>query len=149
MTKYREMNTQCDQTANHQELIRIFEADAEPEAPFHHADHVRLAYAYLCEYPLFVAVEKFSAALKRYAAARGKSELYNATITAAYFFLIHERLARSEAADWGSFIEANTDLLVWKKGILDEYYEEATLKSELARKIFLMPDKCRNRDNAG
>jgi hypothetical protein len=123
------------------ELIRCFETDTLP-GEFHHADHVRLAFAYLSEYPVLQALEKFSAALKRFAAARGKSQLYNETITHAYFFLIRERMARAAAGDWEEFAQRNADLLVWKDGILSRYYREATLRSDLAREVFLFPDKC-------
>ncbi|MGA9542932.1 MAG: hypothetical protein WBQ85_05160 [Candidatus Sulfotelmatobacter sp.] len=126
---------------SNQELIRRFENDAVPEDHFHHADHVHLAFAYLCEYPVLQALEKFASALRRFAAARGKTQLYNETITCAYFFLIHERIARCEAADWEDFAHHNQDLLIWKDGILSRYYREATLKSELARRVFLLPDK--------
>jgi hypothetical protein len=124
------------------ELIRRFESDSVPEDSFHHADHVRLAFAYLCEYPVLQALEKFAGALKRFAAARGKTQLYNETITCAYFFLIRERMARCEAADWEDFAYRNPDLLIWKGGILGRYYNDATLKSELARAVFLFPDRC-------
>ena len=127
---------------SNQELIRCFESDALPEHSFHHADHVHLAFAYLREYPVLSALEKFSSALKRFAAARGKTQLYNETITCAYFFLIRERMARCEAAGWEQFAELNPDLLTWKGSILNHYYREATLKSDLARKVFLLPDKC-------
>jgi hypothetical protein len=127
---------------SNQELIRCFESDAVAESSFHHADHVRLAFAYLCEYPVLQALEKFATALKRFAAARGKTQLYNETISCAYFFLIRERIARSECADWEEFARHNPDLLIWKGGVLGRYYEEATLKSDLARVVFLFPDKC-------
>jgi hypothetical protein len=127
---------------SNQELIRLFESDAVPEDSFHHADHVRLAFAYLCEYPVLLALEKFASALKQFATARGKTQLYNETITCAYFFLIRERMARCEDADWEDFANHNPDLLVWKGGILGRYYKEATLKSELARAVFLFPDRC-------
>lgn len=126
-----------------QELIESFESGAVPESGFHHADHVRLAFAYLRNYPVLSALEKFSAALKHFAARHGKTQLYNETITCAYIFLIAERIARSgaEQLDWDLFAEENPDLLVWKGGILTRYYEEATLKSDLARRTFLFPDK--------
>jgi hypothetical protein len=124
-----------------QELIRRFESDSVLENSFHHADHVRLAFAYLCEYPALQALEKFASSLKRFAAVRGKTQLYNETITCAYFFLIRERMARFECADWEEFAQRNPDLLIWKGGILGRYYEEATLKSDLARVVFLFPDK--------
>jgi len=123
------------------ELIRCFESDAVTEDSFHHADHVRLAFAYLSEYPVLQALEKFATALKQFAAARGKTQLYNETITCAYCFLIRERMANLESTSWEEFARRNPDLLVWKDGILSRYYREATLKSELARNVFLLPDK--------
>jgi hypothetical protein len=126
---------------NSRELIRRFESDTIPADSFHHADHVRLAFTYLCQYPVLAALEKFSGALKRFAAARGKTQLYNETITCAYFFLIRERMARSEGVKWEDFAHQNPDLLIWKDGILSRYYCEATLKSDLAREVFVLPDK--------
>jgi hypothetical protein len=127
---------------SNEEFIRCFENDALPEDSFHHADHVRLAFAYLRKYPVLQALEKFASALKRFAAARGKTQLYNETITCAYFFLIRERMARSEGGSWEEFARQNPDLLIWKDGILSRYYQETTLKSELARNVFVLPDKC-------
>ena len=124
-----------------EEIIRQFESDAISENSFHHADHVRLAFAYLSVNTPLHALEKFSAALKRFAVARGRSQLYHETITHAYFFLIRERMARSGGADWDEFARANPDLLTWKGGILTRYYHEETLQSDLARRVFLFPDK--------
>jgi hypothetical protein len=130
---------------SNEELIQRFESGAVPEDCFHHGDHVRLAFAYLSQYPTLQALDKFSSALKRFAAALGKSQLYNETITHAYFFLIRERIARSGSTDWEEFIlhNHNSDLLSWKGGILTRYYREETLQSDLARRVFLFPDKCR------
>ena len=122
------------------ELIRCFETDTLRDE-FHHADHVRLAFAYLHEYPVLQALDKFCTALKNFAAARGKAQLYHETVTHAYFFLIRERMARCAGSDWDRFALENADLLVWKGGILTRYYEEATLQSDLARSVFLFPDK--------
>src|SRR6202162_6263959 len=99
---------------SNEELIRRFEGDLIPEDSFHHADHVRLAFAYLSQYPALQALDKFSAALKRFATARGKSQLYHETITHAYFFLIRERMARSSIANWGEFPAQTPALLIWK-----------------------------------
>jgi hypothetical protein len=119
-----------------------FEVDPQNFPSFHHADHVRLAYAYLSQYPVLQALEKFSNALKRFAEARGKSQLYHETITHAYFFLIRERMARCPTIEWEEFALCNPDLVVWQPGILARYYQEATLQSDLARNVFLFPDKC-------
>lgn len=124
------------------DLINCFERNLTAEDSFHHADHVRLAFAYLSKYPVLQALEKFVEALKRFAAARGKERLYHETITHAYFFLIRERIARSGSGEWDEFARENPDLLVWKEGILSRYYQPATLQSDLAREVFLFPDKC-------
>jgi hypothetical protein len=125
------------------EIINRFESGAVSASDFHHADHVRLAFAYLRSYPVLQALEKFSAALKQFASRHGKTQLYNETITCAYIFLIAERIARhgAQEPDWDHFAEQNPDLLVWKDGILTRYYEDPTLKSDLARRTFILPDK--------
>ncbi len=123
-----------------EELIRCFESNVMPDDSFHHADHVRLAFACLCQYPVLQALEKFTNALKRFATAHGKTQLYNETITYAYFFLIQERMARCKCTDWKEFSRQNPDLLTWKDGLLSRYYRETTLKSDLARTIFVFPD---------
>jgi hypothetical protein len=124
------------------QLIDDFESLAVSAASFHHADHVHLAFAYLREFSLLQALESFSAALKRFAVANGKPHLYSETITFAYFFLIQERVVRSTVTTWEEFASTNPDLLVWKGGILDRYYRETTLRSDLAKRIFIFPDKC-------
>jgi hypothetical protein len=123
------------------ELIRRFEGDSLGDESFHHADHVRLAFAYLSEHSPLQALGKFAAALKRYAAARGKSQLYHETITHAYFFLIRERMARTMPVDWEDFARRNPDLFIHKDGLLSRYYQQSTLQSDLARSVFLFPDK--------
>jgi hypothetical protein len=124
-----------------EEFILRFESDTLPDDSFHHVDHVRLAFAYLSQYPVLRALEMFAAGLQRFAASRGKSQLYNETITCAYIFLIRERMARCAVADWEAFSLQNPDLLIWKDGVLSRYYDEATLKSDLARTVFVLPDK--------
>jgi hypothetical protein len=141
MTVLKEFQSTMSNSMSNQEVIRRFENDTIPDG-FHHADHVRLAFAYMSEYPILVALEKFASALKRFAAAKGKTQLYHETITCAYLFLIHERMARCGSVDWEEFARTNPDLLSWKDGILNRYYRETTLKSDLARKVFVLPDKC-------
>ncbi len=82
-----------------EEIIESFERNLVSANSFHHANHVRLAFEYLRRYPVLEALGRFSDALKRFADARGKTQLYNETITCAYFFLIHERMSRCEGSD--------------------------------------------------
>ena len=133
------------------ELIAEFEESRAPGG-FHHADHVRVAFAYVSELPLLEALARFPAALQRFALAKGKPHLYHQTITWAYLMLIHERLARAgfgrpgpiernSVPSWEEFSEHNPDLLIWKGGILERYYSRAVLDGELARRSFVFPDR--------
>jgi len=123
------------------ELMARFETGDLAAESFHHYHHVQLAFAYLSNLAVLPALQGFTDALKRYASVRGTSVLYHETITFAYFFLIRERMARAPGLDWDTFVEANSDLLQWKPGILDRYYRGSTLQVDLARAVFLFPDK--------
>lgn len=122
------------------ELIYRFETNSLPHG-FHHADHVHMAFAYLREYQPLEAVGKFSDTLKAFASAHEKPHLYHETITFAYCFLIGERMARGAIETWEDFEKRNRDLLISKDGVLARYYEQSTLQSDLARRVFLLPDR--------
>jgi len=125
-----------------QQFMRQFEACTLPPECFHHADHLRMAFLYVCHYPILEAIQRFSEALRRFACAQGKPDRYHQTITWAYMFLIAERRERLDRGNnWEEFRSHNPDLLNWKPDILARYYHEETLNSSLARQIFVFPDK--------
>lgn len=137
------MNLHPPELLTDQELIVQFENAAISPDSFHHADHVHTAFAYLRQYSVLEALEKFPAALQRFAKHHGKPNLYHQTITWAYLLLIHERIARTgKPQTWDDFARANPDLLAWKNGILTKYYSEGTLQSDLAKRLFIFPDRC-------
>ena len=125
----------------HDDAIARFEAGMVPDAGFHHRDHVEIAWHYVRRYPLPEALARFAAALKRFALARGKPDLYHETITTAFVLLINERVNRAAPEDWPAFSSRHAELLDWKPSILDRYYTAETLGSARARTTFLMPDK--------
>jgi hypothetical protein len=133
---------------SNEEIIRQFEQSRAPGGSFHHADHIRVGFAYLSQYPVLEALQKFSGALQRFAAAQGKPGLYHETITWAYLFLIHERMLHADHPEtWEEFAGGNPDLLKWERGtggILARYYQPDTLASEAARATFLLPDRTVN-----
>jgi len=129
-------------SSNDDELLRQFEDCSLPLGRFHHRVHLQIAFLYLCRYPVLDVLGRFRAALTRYAEAHGKPGLYHETITWAYILLIHERIKRAgHTQTWDEFKSANTDLMTWNSTILKQYYRDETLSSDLARKIFLFPDK--------
>ena len=128
-------------TAEAEAFIDAFERCALPPGSFRHRDHVWLAWLYLRLYPLPVALERYAEGLKRFAASIGQDGLYHETITYAFIFLINERMKRDGLADsWGVFAARNDDLLSEGIRFLHVYYRPETLASDLARKVFLMPE---------
>jgi len=74
------------------EFIARFENCTLRGEDFHHRDHVKVVWLYLCDYSVLETLDRFAAGLKRFAAANGKPNLYHETITWAYVFLINERM---------------------------------------------------------
>jgi hypothetical protein len=122
-----------------EEFLRQFLDTTLPQSAFHHAQHVRAAWLFVVRFGMPQALTVFSEALRRFAEAKGAPNLYHATITWAYLFLINERHHRAPAATWTAFAAANPDLLTWKPSVLDALYSADVLWSDTARKTFVMP----------
>lgn len=128
-------------TTEEQAFIEAFEGGTLPSGCFHHRDHVLLAWLYLHLYPVPAALARFVAGLKRFAHAHGKDDLYHETITYAFVFLINERMERDgRQGSWDAFAARNIDLVTEGKALLALYYRAETLGSDLARKVFVMPE---------
>ncbi len=124
------------------ELVERFERLSLPENGFRHQDHVRLARAYLRKFPVLEVLDRLSAGLASLARAGGQPGRYHVTVTWAYVFLIHERLARARPdQEWEEFVSENPDLCAPDGNALACYYREMTLQTDLARQIFLLPDR--------
>lgn len=122
------------------EFVRSFEDRTLPNSAFHHRDHVRLAWVYLRRHPALEALTRFTTGLQRFATFNGHPGLYHETITWAYLFLIHERMADApEGETFEAFAERSPDLFAWKPSILERYYDSETLRTERARRVFVMP----------
>ena len=99
-------------------------------------------WIYLGNHSLIDAIDRFTQSLRRFAVHCGVPEKYHETITWAYLLLIHERMQRADApCGWESFRAANVDLFDWKPSILERYYAPHTLRSDFARRIFVLPDR--------
>jgi hypothetical protein len=122
------------------ELFDRFTDTTLPADQFHHAQHVEVAWMFVMRHRMPAALGEFTAAIKRFADAKGATGLYHETITWAFLLLIADRQARSQATSWDDFARANGDLLTWKPSVLDRYYSKQLLASDLAKRTFLMPD---------
>ena len=122
------------------EFLERFEAGTIE--PFHHRDHVRMAWLYLRWHSVPVALEWIMIGIKNLATSAGRPNLYHETITWAFVLLVNERMERTgRRTTWEEFASANPDLFVWRPSVLDRYYLSETLASELARRVFVLPDR--------
>ncbi len=123
-------------------LVKHFESGTLAPELFHHQEHVKIAWWYLQNYSLVESIARFTSGIKHFARQQGKESLYHETITLAYVLLINERIYKTgNLLVWGEFANANSDLLDWQNNSLKHYYQENTLNSELARRVFVLPDK--------
>ena len=126
-----------------EELITQFEEGTTPAGAFHHADHIRLAFEYLARFPTSECLQRFSAALKSFATTHGKPQLYHETITWAYLLLIRERTARVRPPPGlgGVCREQSGSACLEGWGVCNRFIVPETLDSDLARRVFVLPDQ--------
>jgi hypothetical protein len=122
------------------DLFDRFTDTTLPADQFHHPQHVEVAWLFMQKHGMPAALSEFTAAIKRFAEAKGATGLYHETITWAFLLLIADRQARYPVASFDEFARANSDLLMWKPSILNRYYSKELLATDLARRTFLMPD---------
>jgi hypothetical protein len=123
------------------ELVAAFESTELPAEQFSHEVHVRVAWWCLRQAPLPEALARFSAALKRFAAAKGAAGKYLETMTVAYMLVISERLDGAAGLSWEQFAAQNPDLLARRPSVLAVYYSDGLLASAEAKRSFRMPDR--------
>jgi len=120
------------------EFLAALESCTLAECDFGHAAHVRAAYLYLRATGFAQALQNMQGAIRQYAASLGKRDRYHETMTVAYLALISQALhERGDAGGWSAFSQENPRLL--ERGLLLQFYPEAQLESDLARRVFLLP----------
>ncbi|MCA9252738.1 MAG: hypothetical protein KDA54_16540 [Phycisphaerales bacterium] len=102
-----------------------------------HEDHVRIAWHLLRSTDFATTIARLPQMLKRFATSKEMPNHYHETITVAFIAIIHERLHQQNANDWPTFKSANPDL--FNRKVLKRFYNTATLDSDLARQVFVLP----------
>ena len=97
-------------------LVRSFEAGEEPAGGFHHAQHVRVAWWYLRQHPWPEALARFGAALRRFAAAQGKPNLFHETVTTAFVLVINKHPSMMPTARRRGLSSPRTTPTSWPGG---------------------------------
>ena len=132
-------------TAEEATFVGRFEDCSLPNAVFRHVDHVRLTWLYLRMYPILEALDRVVVGLKQFATSTGHSNLYHETITWAFVIIVNERIERFRRDHtWLEFEERNADLIRDGRAVLGGFYSAEVIGSDLARRVFLMPDHASN-----
>jgi hypothetical protein len=122
------------------EFRAAFEAGACAPADFSHRAHVRLAYVYLAESDLDLALERMRAALVGFLCVHGlPASKYHATLTRAWLLGVSHFMHRTpESSSADDFIARNPMLL--DIGIMLTHYSADLLFSDQARAAFVEPN---------
>lgn len=120
-------------------LLEAFENGTLDARGFSHRDHVAVAFELLKRHAFLEASMRYGTCLQTIATKAGAARKFNTTITPAFLGLIAERMESSDTDTFESFIKDNPDLL--GRASLDGWYTQDRIGSDLARKIFLLPDK--------
>jgi len=119
------------------ELLADFEAGRIDPRRFRHNDHVQVSYELLERHPFPEALLHLARGLRWLARKAGRPEVYHETITAAFLALIAERRLTGQYGDWQDFAARNPEL--FRKDLIEEFYEPAVLRSVIARQTFVLP----------
>jgi len=124
-------------------FLEQFEATTWPLEQWHHRQHIKVAYMYLCRYPLGTASIRIREKIKAFNAAKqvpdGLSMGYHETMTQAWLQLVHFSLCEygpAESAD--AFYESNPQLS--QKKTLRFFYTRERFMTLEGKNEFLSPD---------
>jgi hypothetical protein len=122
------------------EFRAAFEAGAYAPADFSHRAHVRLAYVYLADCDVDLALERMRAALLVFLSRNNiPASKYHETLTRSWLLAVNHFMHRTpEASSADNFIDRNTILLDAK--IMLTHYSAGRLFSDEARADFVEPD---------
>ena len=129
-----------DLSISDREFRAAFEAGAFAPADFSHRAHVRLAYVYLAESDVDLALERMRGALLTFLCHHDiPASKYHATLTRAWILAVDHFMHRSSVASSADdFIERNPKLLDTK--IMLTHYSADLLFSDHAREQFVEPN---------
>jgi len=121
------------------ELVRAFEECQLPHGSFHHADHIRLAWIYVCRHGAEDAETRLLAGIRKMAQHANRPQKFLYTTTVAWTRLVaaaHRQDPKIENfADWARLHPRLLD-----RTLLTKHYSPGRLETEEARSGWLEPD---------
>jgi len=133
------MNSSTD-PLNDQTFLRQFEDKTLDPVYFDHLGHIRLAWLYLSDNELEVAIPLICRGIQEYAESLGAHNKFHLTMTDAIVRIIANRIRRMNYRSWHAFQQHNADLVNDFRSVLHRHYSEEKLLSEEARVSLLSPD---------
>ena len=127
--------------AEPQVSIAALESGDLDAAAFDHEAHVYLGWQYVREYPLSEAIGRFTSALRRLTIKLGVPGKYHDTISWFYLLVIADRRDQAQDDSWSAFRRDNEDLFSRDDNVLARYYSKDLLRSDRARRTFVLPDR--------
>jgi hypothetical protein len=126
-----------------QAFLNAFEASRISRADWTHRAHVKVAYLYLRQFPLELAIEKVRVGIKALNAANGVLDTptggYHETMTLGWVHIVHAMLSEyGPAASADEFIDSQPQLT--QKKILRLFYSKERFMSAEAKLNFVEPD---------
>jgi len=122
------------------EFQRQFENLTLSPDHFDHRGHLRIAWLYLKQDSLVIAIEKVCGGISRYATSLGATDKFHHTVSEATVRIMAQRLTEQPAKTFDSFLAANQDLQADLLGVLSRYYSDEQLHCEAAKRAFQTPD---------
>ncbi len=124
-------------------LIREFEAGTVPPDAWHHREHVRAAYLYLCTHGFDEALRRMRAGLERLNAAHrtpvALDRGYHETLTVAWLRVVAATLRACGPAETSdAFCDAQPHLT--QPTLMRLYYSRDRIMSWDAKRAFVEPD---------
>lgn len=122
-----------------EDFLAAFESCSLPNSQFHHADHVRLTWLYVCRQGEESAAKRVIEGIQRYANFNGAVRKFNFTQTRAWVRLVsHACENQPETMSFQEFAAAHPKLL--DKNALSGHYSKQLLESDEARVRWVEPD---------
>ncbi|VVC76268.1 hypothetical protein AQUSIP_15770 [Aquicella siphonis] len=121
-----------------QEFLRQFETLTLAKSEFSHQGHLRIAWLYLGKNTFEQAVYQITHGIRRYAAHLGAAHIYHETLTKTWIHLVRAAMIIQTHKTFEEFLLGHPHLQ--NKALPFQYYSEALLQSEAARKQWIEPD---------
>jgi hypothetical protein len=120
-------------------FISAFESGAMPDTDFDHLAHMRLAWIYIQNFSLDLAIQKLNTGIKNFDQLKGDGTKYHKTVTICAALTIDKLIRDQQATDFNEFIRLNSFLMNDFKATIQQYYDFDVFSDPEAKKNFISP----------